>query len=145
MDEEESSKEGVPVFNTSAEYQWYQPTIDMSALGNCDEGGSFCISRRRVDEAGPNSLPDLQDVVRDAVMRGHGDQWSVEEFMALYPEKNVSKKMYQRISTPPEGFLRVIPFTGCQFGNYEFYNGVEFDMNYRFPNKTDLMTAMRIV
>ena len=56
-----------------------------------------------------NSLPDLQDVVRDAVMREHGDQWSVEEFMALYLEKNVSKKMYQRISTPPEGFLRIIP------------------------------------
>ena len=79
-------------------------------------------------------MPDLQDVVRDAVMREHGDQWSVEEFMASYPEKNVNKKMYQRISTPPEGFLRIIPFTGCYFGNYEFYNGVEFDMNYRFPN-----------
>ena len=62
----------------------------MSALGDSDEGGSFCISRRRVDEAGPNSLPDPQDVVRDAVMREHGDQWSVEEFMALYPEKNVN-------------------------------------------------------
>lgn len=104
----------------------------MLALGDSDEGGSFCISRRRVDEAGPNSLPELQDVVRGAVMRGHGDQWTVEEFMALYPEKNVNKKMYQRISTP-EGFLRIIPFTGC-FGNYEFYNGVEFDVNYKFPN-----------
>ena len=52
--------------------------------------------------------------------------------MALYPEKNVN--MYQRISTRPEGFLRIIPFTVCYFGNYEFYNGVEFDMNYRFPN-----------
>ena len=51
MDEEESSKEGVPVFNTSAEYQWYESTIEMSALGDSDEGGSFCISRRRVDEA----------------------------------------------------------------------------------------------
>ena len=124
MDEEENSKEGVPAINISAEYRWYQSMIEMAALGDSGEGGSFCISRRKVVEAGPNSLPDLQDVVRDAVMRGHGDQWRVEEFMALYPEKNVNKKMYQRISTPPDGFLRIIPFTGCYFGKGEFYNGV---------------------
>ena len=63
--------------STLQQYQCYNSTIEMSALGDSDEGGSFCISRRRIDEAGPNSLPELQDVVRDAVMRGLGDQWSV--------------------------------------------------------------------
>ena len=64
-------KREVPVFNASTEYQWYNT---ISALGDSDEGGSFCISRRRVDEAGPNSPKfKLQDVVRGAVMRGHGD------------------------------------------------------------------------
>ena len=44
-------------------------------------------------------------------------------------QKDVSEDFYSS-----GGFPQNHPITGCYFGNYEFYNGVEFDMNYRFPN-----------
>ena len=131
MDQDDDPKEDTPAFNTSAEYQWYTSSIEMSVLGDRDEGGRFCVSRRKVDDSGPESLIKLQDVVRDAVMRGHGDQWSVEDFMNLYPAKNLNKWMYERLTAPTDGFLKVIPFTGCQFANFEFYNGVEYGHNVR--------------
>ena len=41
-------------------------------------------------------------------------------------------ELYKRISAPSDGFLRIVPFTGCAFANYEYHTGVEFDMNYPF-------------
>ena len=131
MDQDDDPKEDTPAFNTSAEYQWYTSSIEMSVLGDRDEGGRFCVSRRKVNDSGRESLIKLQDVVRDAVMRGHGDQWNAEDFMSLYPTTNLNKRMYERLTVPTDGFLKVVPFTGCQFANYEFYNGVEYGLNVR--------------
>lgn len=43
-------EEDVPVFNTSSEYQWYSSTVEMSSVGDSDEGGVFCIAGTAQDQ-----------------------------------------------------------------------------------------------
>ena len=93
--------------------RWFDSTIELSSLGDNDQGGAFCIAGRCIDEPGPKRIPELHACVGDAVMKGHGDQWSVRDFIASYPAKNEHKRMYRRITAPSDGFLRIIPFTGC--------------------------------
>ena len=100
--------------------------------------GKFCISGRNVTEEGPRTRDELNDVIRDAIVRGGGDVWMVPDFMAAYTDVNARKTMYKRIEAPADGFLKVVPSTGCFFHNYELYNGVEFDINYRFGHRNEL-------
>ena len=50
--------------------------IYMSEVGDRDELGQFCIAGQRVDEGGPTSRGQIDAVVREALMRGGGDQFS---------------------------------------------------------------------
>ena len=58
-------------------------------------------------------------------MRGGGDTWKVKDFMDNYPDTNVRKEMYRRIKAPEEGFLKIIPITGCFFHNYPKIAGAD--------------------
>ena len=74
-----------------------------------------------------------QNCKMSSVMRSCGDMaisgmWMI---LWLYPTRNINKWMYQRLTVPSDGFLKVIPFTGCQFANYESSNGVEYGINCR--------------
>ena len=110
----------------------------MSEVGDLDEAGKFCIEGRDIVNEGPRSREDLNDIIRDAIVRGGGDVWKVPDFMASYTDTNIRKRMYNRIEAPMDGFLKIVPTTGCFFHNYEFYSGVEVGMNYKFENNNKL-------
>lgn len=97
------------------EYHWYEFAMPMPHVGDLDEGGDLCIEGRRVDLQGPRDHHELNNVVNDAVTRGGGDTWKVKDFMDNYPDTNLRKQMYRRITAPEEGFLKIIPITGCLF------------------------------
>ena len=71
-------------------------------------------------------------MVRDAIVRGGGDTWSVPEFLANYSDNNIRKPFYKRIEAPRDGFLKIIPTTGAHFFNCFYFGGVEYAANYRF-------------
>ena len=81
---------------------------------------------------------DLNEVIRDAIMRGGGDIWKVPEFLAAYTDKNTRKPLYKRVEAPMDGFLKIVPNTGCHFFNYKFYSGVEYGVDYRFGQRNKL-------
>ena len=54
----------------------------MSEVGDLDEAGKFCIEGRDIVNEGPRSREDLNDIIRDAIVRGGGDVWKVPDFMA---------------------------------------------------------------
>ena len=116
------------------EYHWYEFTMSMPKVGDLDEGGDRCIEGRRVDLEGPQDRNGLNNIVDDAVMRGGGDTWKVKDFMDIYPDTNLRKTMYRRIKAPEEGFLKIVPITGCFFHNYPIFAGNEYDINYLFPH-----------
>ena len=58
--------------------------------------------------------------------------------MAAYADANIRKPMYRRVEAPADGFLKIVPSTGCLFHNYEIYNGVEYDIKYRFGQRNEL-------
>ena len=37
-----------------------------------------------------------------------------------------------------DGFLKIVPNTGCHFFNYKFYSGVEYGVDYRFGQRNKL-------
>ena len=71
-------------------------------------------------------------------MRGGGDIWKVPDFLAAYTDKNTRKPMYKRVEAPMDGFLKIVPNTGCHFFNYKFYSGVEYGVDYRFGQHNKL-------
>ena len=71
-------------------------------------------------------------------MRGGGDIWKVPDFLAAYTDKNTRKPMYKRVEAPMDGFLKIVPNTGCHFFNYKFYSGVECGIDYRFGQQNRL-------
>jgi hypothetical protein len=95
------------------------------------------ITRDIVSE-GPMTRADLDEVIRDAIVRGGGDVWKVPDFLAAYTEKNARKRIYKRIEAPLDGFLKIVPNTGCYFHNYKYYNGVEFGRDYTFGHNNKL-------
>ena len=95
------------------------------------------IGRDIVSE-GPMTRADLDEVIRDAIVRGGGDVWKVPDFLVAYTEKNARKRMYKRIEAPLDGFLKIVPNTGCYFHNYKYYNGVEFGRDYTFGHNNKL-------
>ena len=123
----------------TGEYHWYDDSRLMSEVGDLNEAGKFRIEGRDIVNKGPRSRVELSEIIRDAIVRGGGDVWKVPYFMASYTDNNIRKKMYKRIEAPRDGFLKIVPNTGCYFHNYEFYNGVEFGVNYTFGhgNKLD--------
>ena len=78
---------------------------------------------------GPMTSYDLNEVIRDAIMRGGGDIWKVPDFLAAYTDKNTRKPLYKRVEAPMDGFLKIVPNTGCHFFNYKFYSGVEYGVD----------------
>eukprot|EP00435_Cladocopium_sp_Y103_P002202 s7222_g1.t1 len=112
--------------------------IEKNLFRQRDESGRFCINGRDVSSEGPTSRDALNDVIRDAVVRGGGDTWKARDFMGAYEDTNLHKAMYRRIQVPADGFLQIIPNTGCHFHAYEFYNGVEFSRDYKFGNDNKL-------
>ena len=81
---------------------------------------------------------DLNEVIRDAIMRGGGDIWKVPDFLAVYTDKNTRKPLYKRVEAPMDGFLKIVPNTGCHFFSYKFYSGVEYGVDYRFGQRNKL-------
>ena len=73
----------------------------------------------------PQNIVDLNEVIRDAIVRGGGDTWSVPEFLANYSDNNIRKPFYKRIEAPRDGFLKIIPTTGAHFFNCFYFGGVE--------------------
>ena len=63
-----------------SEHQWYDSIRTMSEVGDLDEYGRFCIEGRDVTKLGPQNVVDLNEVIRDAIVRGGGDTWSVPDF-----------------------------------------------------------------
>ena len=58
----------------------YDVPIYMREVGDRDELGQFCIAGQRVDEGGPTTRSQIDAVVREALMRGGGDQCTVQEY-----------------------------------------------------------------
>ena len=71
-------------------------------------------------------------------MRGGGDVWKVPDFLAAYTDKNTRKPMYKRVEAPLDGFLKIVPNTGCYFHNYKYYSGVEYGYDYTFGHNNRL-------
>ena len=135
---DESKGPAEPDQARTGEYHWYDDSRLMSEVGDLDEAGRFCIDGRDIVSEGPKTRYDLDDVIRDAIMRGGGDVWKVPDFLAAYTDKNTRKPMYQRVEAPLDGFLKIVPNTGCYFYNYKYYNGVEYGMDYRFGQQNKL-------
>ena len=129
---DESKGPAEPDQARTGEYHWYDDSRLMSEVGDLDEAGRFCIDGCDIVSEGPKTRYDLDDVIRDAIMRGGGDVWKVPDFLAAYTDKNTRKPMYQRVEAPMDGFLKIVPNTGCHFFNYKFYSGVEYGIDYRF-------------
>ena len=52
--------------------------------------------------------------------------------------RHTRKPMYKRVEAPMDGFLKIVPNTGCHFFNYKFYSGVEYGIDYRFGQQNRL-------
>ena len=135
---DESKGPAEPDTARTGEYHWYDDSRLMSEVGDLDEQGRFCIDGRDIVSEGPMTSNDLNEVIRDAVMRGGGDIWKVPEFLAAYTDKNTRKPLYKRVEAPMDGFLKIVPNTGCHFFNYKFYSGVEYGVDYRFGQRNKL-------
>ena len=135
---DESKGPAEPDQARTGEYHWYDDSRLMSEVGDLDEAGRFCIDGCDIVNEGPQTRYDLDDVIRDAVMRGGGDIWKVPDFLAAYTDKNTRKPMYKRVEAPLDGFLKIVPNTGCHFFNYKFYSGVEYGIDYRFGQQNRL-------
>ena len=129
-----------PTKSRFSEHQWYDSIRTMSEVGDLDEYGRFCIEGRDVTKLGPQNIVDLNEVVRDAIVRGGGDSWSVPDFMASYSDNNIRKPFYKRVEAPQDGFLKIIPTTGAHFFNCSYFGGVEYAANYRFETGNRLNT-----
>ena len=134
----ESNEPEEPDEARTGDDHWYDDSRLMSEVGDLDEAGRFCIEGRDIVSEGPMTRADLDEVIRDAIIRGGGDVWKVPDFLAAYTEKNARKRMYKRVEAPLDGFLQIVPNTGCYFHNYKYYNGVEFGMDYTFGHNNKL-------
>ena len=135
---DESKGPAEPDTARTGEYHWYDDSRLMSEVGDLDEQGRFCIDGRDIVCEGPMTSYDLNEVIRDAIMRGGGDIWKVPEFLAAYTDKNTRKPLYKRVEAPMDGFLKIVPNTGYHFFNYKFYSGVEYGVDYRFGQRNKL-------
>ena len=135
---DESKGPAEPDTARTGEYHWYDDSRLMSEVGDLDEQGRFCIDGRDIVCEGPMTSYDLNEVIRDAIMRGGGDIWKVPDFLAAYTDKNTRKPLYKRVEAPMDGFLKIVPNTGCHFFNYKFYSGVEHGVDYRFGQRNKL-------
>ena len=134
---DESKGPAEPDTARTGEYHWYDDSRLMSEVGDLDEQGRFCIDGRDIVCEGPMTSYDLNEVIRDAIMRGGGDIWKVPDFLAAYTDKNTRKPLYKRVEAPMDGFLKIVPNTGCHFFNYKFYSGVEYGVDYRFGQRNN--------
>ena len=135
---DESKGPAEPDTARTGEYHWYDDSRLMSEVGDLDEQGRFCIDGRDIVSEGPMTSNDLNEVIRGAIMRGGGDIWKVPEFLAAYTDKNTRKPLYKRVEAPMDGFLKIVPNTGCHFFNYKFYSGGEYGVHYRFGQRNKL-------
>ena len=93
---DESKGPAEPDTARTGEYHWYEDSRLMSEVGDLDEAGRFCIDGRDIVCEGPMTSYDLNEVIRDAIMRGGGDIWKVPDFLAAYTDKNTRKPLYTR-------------------------------------------------
>ena len=135
---DESKGPAEPDQARTGEYHWYDDSRLMSEVGDLDEAGRFCIDGCDIANEGPKTRYDLDVVIRDAVMRGGGDIWKVPDFLAAYTDKNVRKPIYRRVEAPLDGFLKIVPNTGCYFHSYKYYNGVEYGYDYKIGHDNKL-------
>ena len=135
---DESKGPAEPDTARTGEYHWYDDSRLMSEVGDLDEQGRFCIDGRDIVCEGPRTSNDLNEVIRDAIMRGGGNIWKVPDFLAAYTDKNTRKPLYKRVEAPMDGFLKIVPNTGCHFFSYKFYCGVEYGVDYRFGQRNKL-------
>ena len=103
----------------------------MSEVGDRDELGQFCIAGQRVDEGGPTTRSQFDAVVREALMQGGRDQWTVQEFYKNYSKLNQGKEMHEEIRHYMGGFFRIVPTNVSAFhtGLHGFY-GVDYGRDF---------------
>ena len=125
-EEEVSDEEDDP-----AEGQMYDKFIYMSEVGDRDVLGTFCIAGRKVDEGGPTIRGQIDEVVREALMRGTGDRRTVAEFFRNCSDINRGRRMYEEIKHYMDGFFKIIStnHSTFHFGLYGFY-GVDYGRDY---------------
>ena len=123
---DESKGPAEPDQARTGEYHWYDDSRLMSEVGDLDEAGRFCIDGCDIVNEGPKNRYELDDVIRDAIMRGGGDVWKVPEFLAAYTDKNTRKPLYRRVEAPLDGFLKIVANTGCYFHSYKYFSGIEY-------------------
>ena len=114
-----------------SEGQMYDKPIYMCDIGDRDELGRGCIAGQRVDQRGPTTRVQIDEVVREALVQGAGDRWSVADFYKNSSDINRGRQMYEEIIHYADGFFQIVPTNQCQFhyGLYDFY-GVEYGRNY---------------
>ena len=103
----------------------------MNVAGDRDELGQKCIAGQRVDQCGPTTRNQVEEVVKEALMRGAGDRWNVADFYKNSSDINRGRKMYEEIIHYTEGFFQILPTNRCKFhyGLYNF-NGIEYGKRY---------------
>ena len=138
---DESKGPAEPDQARTGEYHWYDDSRLMSEVGDLDEAGRFCIDGCDIVSEGPMTRYDLDDVIRDAVMRGGGDVWKVPDFLAAYTDKNTRKPMYQRVEAPMDGFLKIVPNTGCHFSTTNFTAVLSMESIIDSGNRTSSQTT----
>ena len=121
-EEEISDDEDDPVVG-----QMYDKPTYINVIGDRDELGRGCIAGQRVDQRGPTSRDQVDEVVREALMRGTGDRWNVADFYKNSSDVNRGRSMHEEIIDYTDGFFQIVPTNQCKFhyGFYDFY-GIEY-------------------
>ena len=70
-------------------------------------------------------------MIRDAIIRGGGDTWSVPEFLRT-TQTTTSGRPSTNGSKRHEMVFENHPTTGAHFHHYHYFGGVEYATNYRF-------------
>ena len=126
-EEEISDEEDDP-----SEGQMYDKPIYMCDVGDRDELGRGCIAGLRVDQRGPTTRDQINEVVREALMRGTGDRWNVADFYKNSSDISKGRSMYEEITHYMNGFFQIVPTNQSTF-HYGLYGfcGVEYGKDYK--------------
>ena len=135
---DESKGPAEPDTARTGEYHWYDDSRLMSEVGDLDEQGRFCIDGRDIVSEGPMTSNDLNEVIRDAIMRGGGDIWKVPEFPCSLHRQEHPQTTLQESRGTDGRLLEDRSQHRLSFFNYKFYSGVEYGVDYRFGQRNEL-------
>ena len=100
--------------------QIYDDPIYMNVVGDRDELGSRCIAGQQVDQCGPTTRNQVEEVVKEALVGGSGDRWNFADFYKNSSDINRGRKMYEEIIHYTDGFFQILPTNQCSF-HYDLY------------------------